>query len=92
MSSKKYNALEHKSDGSFVSGHEFIRIRPLSVPKKKILHPNKGHVERLRETSLCSNFQRDVHGAKYNLGIRGRFGSEVARQGQAAVSVDDRKI
>ncbi len=23
---------------------------------RKILHPNKGHVERLRETSLCANF------------------------------------
>ena len=31
----------------------FSPCRPL---KKKILHPNKGHVERLRETSLCANF------------------------------------
>src|SRR5260370_2794324 len=62
-----------------------------SSPKKKILHPNKGHVERLHETSLCSNFQRNGDRAKYNLGIRGRLGSEVAGQGQAAVSVDGRK-
>jgi hypothetical protein len=60
-------------------------------PKKKILHPNNGHVERLRETSLCSNFQRNGDRAKYNLGIRGRLGREVAGQGEAAISVDDRK-
>src|SRR6266436_4250210 len=36
--------------------------------------------------------ERDGHGAEYDFGIRGRPGSEVAGQGQAAVSVDDRKI
>ena len=36
--------------------------------------------------------ERDGHGAEYNLRVSRGFGSEVADEGEAAVSADDRKI
>jgi CarD family transcriptional regulator len=51
-------------------------------------HRFKENSERMRTGSLLDG-ERDGHRAKYDVGIRGRPGSEVAGQGEAAVSIDD---